>query len=260
MATVVRDSWCMTQRQLRALLRQPAWIVVTLVQPVMWLLLFGALFKSIVNLPGFSSDSYADFLTPGIVAMTALFSAGWAGMGLLQDYDRGILDRFLTTPSSRVALIAGPLAQQSIVTVVQSLIIIVLGILVADAAFAGGVLGVIVVILAAILLGMAIGALSNALALVVRKEETVIATVTSLTLPLSFLSGTFMDLNLAPDWIAEVAKYNPLQWAVVAGREALTSEDVDWGLVGTRLALLAGLLVVCFVIATRAFRAYQRSV
>lgn len=260
MATVVRDSWCMTQRQLRALLRQPAWIVVTLVQPVMWLLLFGALFKSIVNLPGFSSDSYADFLTPGIVVMTALFSAGWAGMGLLQDYDRGILDRFLTTPSSRVALIAGPLAQQSIVTVVQSLIIIVLGILVADAAFAGGVLGVIVVILAAILLGMAIGALSNALALVVRKEETVIATVTSLTLPLSFLSGTFMDLNLAPDWIAEVAKYNPLQWAVVAGREALTSEDVDWGLVGTRLALLAGLLVVCFVIATRAFRAYQRSV
>lgn len=260
MATVVRDSWFMTQRQLRALLRQPAWIVVTLVQPVMWLLLFGALFKSIVNLPGFSSDSYADFLTPGIVVMTALFSAGWAGMGLLQDYDRGILDRFLTTPSSRVALIAGPLAQQSIVTVVQSLIIIVLGILVADAAFAGGVLGVIVVILAAILLGMAIGALSNALALVVRKEETVIATVTSLTLPLSFLSGTFMDLNLAPDWIAEVAKYNPLQWAVVAGREALTSEDVDWGLVGTRLALLAGLLVVCFVIATRAFRAYQRSV
>jgi ABC-2 type transport system permease protein len=257
---VLQHSWFMTQRQLRALLRQPAWIVVTLVQPVMWLLLFGALFKSIVELPGFSSDSYADFLTPGIVVMTALFSAGWAGMGLLQDYDRGILDRFLTTPSSRIALIAGPLVQQSIVTVVQSLIIIVLGLVVADAEFAGGMLGALVVIVAAILLGMAIGALSNALALVVRKEETVIATVTSLTLPLSFLSGTFMDLDLAPSWIRTVAKYNPLEWAVVAGREALTSDDVDWGVVGVRLALLLALLVDCFAIATRAFRAYQRSV
>ena len=137
---------------------------------------------------------------------------------MLQDYERGILDRFLTTPSSRVALIAGPLVQQSIVTIVQSLIIIVLGLLVADAQFAGGVPGVLVVIVAAILLGMAIGALSNALALVVRKEETVIATVTSLTLPLSLLSGTFMDLDLAPSWIGQVAKFTHLSgpwWPVV---------------------------------------------
>ena len=257
---VLADSWYMAGRHMRALLRQPAWIVVTLVQPVMWLLLFGSLFKAIVELPGFGADSYADFLTPGIVVMTALFSAGWAGMGLLQDYDRGILDRFLTTPASRVAILAGPLAQQALVTVVQSLIIIVLGLLVADASFPGGAPGAAVVIVAAILLGSAVGALSNALALVVRKEETVIATVTSLTLPLSFLSGTFMDLDLAPDWIATVAKFNPLEWAVVAGREALTAESVDWGLVGTRLGLLALLVVACFAVATRAFRSYQRSV
>jgi ABC-2 type transport system permease protein len=256
---VLEQSFFMTQRYLRALLRQPAWIVVTLVQPVMWLLLFGALFKSVVNLPGFGADNYADFLTPGIVVMTALFSAGWSGMGILQDYERGILDRFLTTPSSRVALLAGQLAQQSLVTIVQSLIIIGLGLAVAGASFPGGVPGALVVILAAILLGMAIGALSDALALVVRKEETVIATVTSLTLPLSFLSGTFMDLNLAPAWIGEVAKFNPLQWAVVAGREALTQPSPDWGVVCSRLGLLALLLIACFSVATRAFRAYRRA-
>jgi ABC-2 type transport system permease protein len=260
MPVVLHHSWYMAERWMRALLRQPAWIVVTLVQPVIWLLLFGALFEAVVNLPGFSSDSYADFLTPGVVVMTALFSAGWAGMGMLQDYDRGILDRFLVTPSSRIALLAGPLVQQSIVTIVQSIILVVLGLLAADAEFAGGVPGVLVVIVAAILLGMAIGALSNALALVVRKEETVIATVTSLTLPLSFLSGTFMDLDLAPAWIGDVAKFNPLEWAVVAGREALTSDSIDWGLVGSRLGLLLLLLIACFAIATRAFRSYQRSV
>lgn len=260
MPAVLQDSWFMMARWLRALLRQPAWIVITLVQPVIWLLLFGALFEEVVNLPGFGADSYADFLTPGIVVMTALFSAGWAGMGLLNDYQRGILDRFLVTPSSRISILAGPLVQQSLVTIVQSLILIGLGLAVADASFAGGVPGVLVVIAAAILLGMAIGALSNALALVVRKEETVIATVTSLTLPLSFLSGTFMDLNLAPSWIQTAAKFNPLEWAVVAGREALTSENVDWGLVFSRLGLLLALLIACFTIATRAFRSYQRSV
>jgi len=259
MPAVLQHSFFMTQRHLRALLRQPAWIVVTLVQPVMWLLLFGALFKSIVNLPGFGASNYADFLTTGIVVMTALFSAGWAGMGILQDYERGILDRFLVTPSSRVSLLAGPLVQQSIVTVVQSLNIIGLGLAVAGASFPGGVPGALVVIVAAILLGMAIGALSNALALVVRKEETVIAVVTSLTLPLSFLSGTFMDLNLAPSWIGDVAKFNPLEWAVVAGREALTQSSPDWGVVFSRLGLLALLLVACFAVATRAFRAYQRA-
>jgi ABC-2 type transport system permease protein len=257
---VLSHSWYMMERWLRALLRQPAWIVVTLVQPVMWLLLFGSLFEAVVRLPGFGEDSYADFLTPWIVVMTALFSAGWAGMGLLQDYERGTLDRFLTTPSSRIALLAGPLAQQALVTVVQSAIIIVLGLLVADASFAGGVAGAAVVVLTAILLGAAVGALSNALALVARKEETVIATVTSFTLPLSFLSGTFMDLDLAPSWIRSVARFNPLEWAVVAGREALTAQDVDWGLVGSRLGFLLALLVVCFAIATRAFRAYQRAI
>ncbi len=259
MPAVLQDSLFMTQRHLRALLRQPAWIVVTLVQPVMWLLLFGALFKSIVSLPGFGADNYADFLTPGIVVMTALFSAGWAGMGILQDYERGILDRFLVTPASRVALLAGRLVQQSIVTVVQSLIIIGLGLAVAGASFPGGAPGALVVIAAAILLGMSIGALSNALALVVRKEETLIAAVTSLTLPLSFLSGTFMNLALAPAWIGDVAKFNPLQWAVVAGREALTSPDPDWGVVFSRLGLLALLLIACFAVAMRAFRAYQRA-
>jgi ABC-2 type transport system permease protein len=259
MTAVLSHSWRMTQRQLRALLRQPAWIVVTLVQPLMWLLLFGSLFKRIVDLPGFGAGSYADFLTPGVVVMTALFSGGWAGMSILNDLERGTLDRFLTTPTSRVALIAGPLAQLSIVTIVQSLIIVGLGLAI-GADFAGGVLGALAVILAAVLLGTAIAALSIALALVARKEETVIATVTSFTLPLTFLSGAFMQLSLAPGWIQEIAKFNPLNWAIEAGREALTSSNVDWGLVGSRLAFELALLIACFAIATRAFRAYQRSV
>ena len=111
MSNAFADTWFMTQRHFRNLFRQPAWILISLVQPVVWLLLYGALFRRIVEIPGFGAGSYIDFLTPGIVVMTCLFSAGWSGMGLIDDIDRGVVDRFLVSPASRGSLIAGRLVQ-----------------------------------------------------------------------------------------------------------------------------------------------------
>ena len=91
--------------------RQPWWIAVTLVQPMIWLLLFGALFQRCVDIPGFGSDSYIDFLAPGVVIMTAFFSRAGAAWRLLEDLDRGVMDRLLVTPVSRGSLIAGRVAQ-----------------------------------------------------------------------------------------------------------------------------------------------------
>ena len=69
-------------RYLRAFLAPARYVAITLVQPMIWLLLFGALFKRVVEIPGFDAADYVDFLTPGVVVMTALFSAGWSGMAL----------------------------------------------------------------------------------------------------------------------------------------------------------------------------------
>ena len=105
----LRHTRALTVRQLLALWRQPWFVAITLVQPMIWLLLFGALFKKVVEIPGFHGGSYIDFLTPGIVVMSALFSAGWHGMAWINAIDRGIMDRFLVSPVSRFALIAsGP--------------------------------------------------------------------------------------------------------------------------------------------------------
>jgi ABC-2 type transport system permease protein len=257
-ASAGASAWHMTQRKLRALLRQPWYLAITLIQPIIWLLLFGALFKKIVEIPGFDGGSYIDFLTPGIVVMTALFSSGWNGMGMLQDLERGILDRFLVSPVRRWPLIAGPLIQLSIVVVIQSLIIVGLGLIV-GASFPGGVVGVIVLVVVSVLLGAALGGISNGLALLARKEETLIAAVNFIVLPLTFLSSTFMQQNLIPVWIQEIARFNPVNWAVQAGRSAL-SANVDWGLVLSRCGYLVALALVCGWFATRAFRSYQRSI
>jgi ABC-2 type transport system permease protein len=258
MTTTLAHSRYMTVRHLRELLRQPWYIAVTLVQPVIWLLLFGALFKRVVEIPGFGGGDYIAFLTPGIVVMTALFSAGWTGMSVINDIDRGVMDRFLVSPVRRAALIAGRLGQLSIVTAIQSLIVVGLG-AATGADFPGGVVGVIVLIGCAVLLAAAIGALSIGLALLARKEETLIGAVNFIVLPLTFLSSTFMKLSLAPGWIQDVARFNPVNWAVEAGREALGT-NVDWGAVAYRAAALAAVAIACAWFATRAFRVYQRSV
>jgi ABC-2 type transport system permease protein len=248
----------MTLRWIRALLRQPWFVAITLVQPVIWLLLFGALFKKVVEIPGFGGGSYITYLTPGIVVMTALFSSGWNGMGMINDLEQGVVDRFLVSPAPRLPLILGPLMQAAINITIQSLIIVGLALIV-GASFPGGVLGVIALIVCALILGTAMGALSNGVALLARKEETLIGAMNFIVLPLTFLSSAFMKQNLAPQWIQDVAKFNPVNWAVEAGREALGSSP-DWGYVLARAGLLAGVAALLLWFAVRAFRTYQRSV
>jgi ABC-2 type transport system permease protein len=253
-----RDSRDQTVRHLRALMRQPWWIVVTLMQPIVWLLLFGALFDKVVDIPGFTSDNYLTFLAPGVVVMTALFSAGWAGMPVIEDLDRGVMDRFLVTPVKRGSLITGRIAQGALSMLIQSVIIVVLA-LVVGATFPGGVEGVLALFVLAILVGTIFGALSIGMALIVRHEETLIAIVTSITLPLTFLSAAFMQKDLMPGWMQTVSDFNPLNWAVEAGREAV-SASADWGFIASRAGFLLALAILCGAFATRAFRAYQKSV
>jgi ABC-2 type transport system permease protein len=247
----------MMNRHLLNLWRQPIWIAVTLVQPVIWLLLYGALFKSVTLIPGFHTDSYIQFLAPGVVVMTALFSAGWSGMAVIDDIDKGILDRFLVSPVVRRSLILGRLLNGTVSIVVQSLIIVALALIV-GARFPNA-WGIVVLIALASLLAASVGALSTALALVARREETMIAVMNFVMLPLTFLSTAFMQKSLIPPWIRDVSAVNPVNWTVEAGRSAVLP-GTDWGMVLSRLGLLGALFVVCLVVSTRAFGAYQRAV
>lgn len=252
------DTGHMTVRHLMALWRQPWWIAVSLVQPVIWLLLFGALFRSITDIPGFGSDNYVQFLAPGVVVMTAFFGSGWTGMPVIDDINRGVIDRFLVSPVRRSSLISGRLASSALTTAIQSLIIVVLALIV-GASFDNSVLGVAVLILMSVLVGSAFGCLSIGLALLARREETLIATVQFMLLPLSFMSVTFMQKSLMPDWMQTISGYNPLNWAVEAGREAVNASP-DWASIAGKGGLLLAFLLACALFASRAFRTYQRTV
>jgi ABC-2 type transport system permease protein len=252
----LRQTWQVFLRNLRVLLRQPAFLLITLIQPVVWLLLFGALFKSVADIPGFQG-SYIDFFTPGVVIMLAVFSAGWTGMGVVEDINDGVMERMLASPVWRGSLNAGAVLYAAFSMMIQAILIIVLA-LILGADFKGGVIGVIVMVLIGALLAITVASLSNAVGVLGRQRETVIGTVSFFQLPLTFLSTGMMQKDLLPHWMQTVANFNPVNWAVVAARSA-AMQKTDWGAVGERAGLLLVLALVSSVIVARAFRRYQRS-
>ena len=249
-----------SERHLRAFVRQPWFVLMAIIQPVIWLLLFGALFQNITQIPGFGADglTYLDYLVPGVLVMTALFSCGWSGMSIIEDLDRSVIDRFLVTPAHRSAIIGGLTVYQMVSLLIQAAIIGGLALLL-GARFEGGPLGYLALTVCAMLLGAAVASFSDAMALMLRQRESVIGINTMLTLPLTFLSAAFLPLALAPEWIQTVARFNPVNWAVEAGREALAATP-DWSFVLPRIAGLAILALLSTGWATRTFRTYQRSI
>jgi ABC-2 type transport system permease protein len=240
----LRQTWQVSLRYFRVLLRQPAFLAITIVQPLIWLLLFGALFKNVTQIPGFGAGSYLDYLTPGIVVMLAVSSAGWTGMGFIEDIDSGVMDRMLVSPAWRGALNLGSVMQAVISVLLQTALIVVLAVL-----MGAELVHVPLLFVVAALLAAAFASLSNGIGVLARQRESLIGAVSLLLLPLTFLSGALMQLSLAPGWIQTVAKFNPVDWAVVGARDA---DPV-------RLGALGALVVASAWFATRAFGVYQRS-
>lgn len=257
MTALAHTTW-LTGRQLKAIGRQPAYLVVGLIQPVIWLFLFGSLFRKVVELPGFGAPSYLDYLVPGVVVMSALSGSMWSGMTVLEEIERGTMDRFLVLPLRRSAIINASVVLQSLITAVQSLIIIGIG-WAAGAHYPGGLVGVLVLTATSILVAVVFSALSNTVGMLARQRETIIGINTFLLLPLTFLSSAFMARALMPHWMQIVAACNPVNWALEAGRAAMSSSP-DWARVAAQGGGLAALAVAVTALSVLTFRAYQKSV
>jgi ABC-2 type transport system permease protein len=257
--TALVHTWYLTGRKLHALVRQPWVLAFSVVQPVIWLFLFGQLFRKVIDIPGFAfGGSYLAYLVPGLIAMNAMANNMWAGMGMIEEIDRGTLNRFLAAPASRVGIMNATVAEQAVSTTVQSLIIVGLG-LAGGARYYGGVAGVAVMVAASVLVGVVFGALSNATGMLLRSREAIIGVYTFFMLPLIFLSSAFMQTELMPGWMQAIASRNPLNWAVQIGRSAVSAHP-DWGAIAVRCGGLLILAVACVAMSVVTFRSYQKNV
>jgi ABC-2 type transport system permease protein len=254
--TFFSDSWHLFGRLVRGSVRMPVWLIMSMVQPIIWMALFGQLFRSVATLPGFGGGSYIQFLAPGIVMMSVLFGSAWAGMGMIFDINFGVMDRLLATPVSRGAFIAARVGISGATACVQGLVILAMAV-VLGARPGGGLSGLLLVLVAAALLAAAFGAASNGIALLTRRPETLAAVMNFTVLPMTFTSSMIMARDLMPGWIRTVSTFNPVNWAVTVARAGFQGGHLSQ--VPLPLVLLTGFAMACGYLATRAFEVYRRS-
>jgi len=246
------DTWYLFLRSLRNTSRVPMTWTMSLIQPLIWLLLFGQLFRNIVAIPGFPTQNYLAFLAPGVIVMTSLFGATFSGMGTLVDIDLGYLDKMLVTPVNRNAIMLGRIGGDVVRVVAQTIIIGVIALLMGQG-FVTGLAGFATAIAIVALMVIGFAGLSNIIALRTREHQLFITVINFFTMPLMFLSSALMPMQMLPTWLQTVAKYNPVTYAA-DGIRTLVNAGFDWVLLGKSFLILGALALVMMGVATVLFR------
>jgi ABC-2 type transport system permease protein len=247
---VARDTWLIFARQVQQLVRQPVWVFVGVLQPVMYLLLFAPLLKPALAPLGVTSneDVYRIFV-PGLLVLLALFGGLFSGFGLIAELRAGVLERSRVTPVSRFAMLIGRSLRDVVTLIVQAVIITVLS-------FAFGLrvhLGYL--LLAYLMLGLIAlmtSSLSAGIALAVRSEDALAPLMNTVTQPIFLLSGILLPLAFAPVWLQRIADWNPFAWAV-DGTRALFASDIGNDKVWQGLLIVGVLTVLSVVWGARKF-------
>ena len=188
--TFVRESFIVFRRQVRMNLRNPAWVLIGVMQPVLYLVLFGPLLKPLVD--DFGVENPYTFLVPGLLVQLGMFGAFFAGFGLIGEWREGVVEAERVTPASRTALLVGRLSRDVAQLFVQALILVGLG-------WAMGMRapidGVIIGVLLTLLVGGACAAASNALALTTKSEDVMAPVINMVMMPVLLLSGILLPMT-----------------------------------------------------------------
>ncbi|MBI4940843.1 MAG: ABC transporter permease [Actinobacteria bacterium] len=239
-ATFWRESYIIGRRQLRTALRNPAWVLIGIFQPILYLFLFGPLLKPLVAQFG-ATNAYT-FFVPGMLVQLGIFGAFFAGFSLIGEWREGVIEAERVTPASRTALLVGRLGRDLLQLLVQALILVGLGwVLGMRASFGGAALGVLITLL----VGGACAAASNALALTTKSEDVMAPVINVVMMPVLLLSGILLPMTLGPTWLQKASDFMPVRHIVDAVRTAFTGTVVGsgllWGIVWTLVLFVLAL-------------------
>jgi ABC-2 type transport system permease protein len=245
--TLARDTWLVFVRQMTLVLRNPVWIIVGLMQPLYFLLLFGPLLKGALRMS--AEDAYR-FFVPGLLVQLAMFGTLFVGFGLIAELRAGVIERMRVTPVSRLALLLGRSLRDVVSLLVQAALLTLLAlpfgltVRVGDLFLAFALLA---------LMALMLSAVSYALALKLRSEDALAPLMNAVSMPILLLSGILLPLS---GWLKSVGKWNPFTYAVDASR-ALFAGDPGNPNVWKALVIVA---VLAIAAATWAARSFARSV
>jgi ABC-2 type transport system permease protein len=250
---VLAATWVIFTRALRLSLRQPMWVLIGLMQPILYLVLFGPLLQTVAKTSGFQGDAWQVFV-PGLLVQLGIFGGLFVGFGIIAEWRAGVIDRQMVTPASRVALITGRTLRDVLVIVVQAIVLTVcawlFGLRVPPLALLAGLVLVA-------LLGAAFSFISNAIGIATKSEDALAPLVNALALPILLLSGILLPMSLAPVWLQIVSDFDPFKHIVNALRAVFRDDFAD-PIVGIGGVLALILVILGAWIGARVLRAQTR--
>jgi ABC-2 type transport system permease protein len=221
-----RETFIVFRRQLRIALRNPAWVIIGLVQPLLYLALFGPLLEPLAG--AFGADNAYALFVPGLLVQLGLFGALFAGFGLVAEWRAGVIEAERVTPASRTALLFGRVLLNAVQLLVQAVVLVLLGFVFGLRA---SVPGIVFGIVLTVLLGAACACASNAIGLLSKSEDVLAPVLNSISLPVLLLSGILLPIT-RPDWLKSLADVVPTKHVVDAIRTVFTGtfdSTVWWG-------------------------------
>ncbi|NJK41603.1 MAG: ABC transporter permease [Acaryochloridaceae cyanobacterium SU_2_1] len=257
----IQETLALTRRLFIQLQRRPTTLIAGIIQPLMWLVLFGALFKNVpAGLFG-TSQSYGQFLSAGVIVFTAFSGALNAGLPVMFDREFGFLNRLLVAPlASRFSIVLASATFITTLSLIQTLAIMALSY--GMGAGLPNALGLTIVALIVLLLVLGVTALSLGLSFALPGHIELIAVIFVTNLPLLFASTALVPLSFMPTWLQFVASLNPLSFAIEPIRYLYLHHDwsftsvvmhAPWGQVN-----LGGSLVALFGFDAIALLGIQR--
>jgi ABC-2 type transport system permease protein len=246
----LRDLGLLFLRPFLQNLRNPSFIVVNLSTPIMYLVLFMPLLKRLSG-PGFDSGHVIQVFLPGIIALLFVAAGTGSVFPTIFELKKGLIERLRVTPSSRFALLMGPILSWVAWTLVSSAVIVALSV---PFGFEVHAAGLVVFAVLLVLLLTVFAAWVTGMAVLMKGEITSISgIVVGLNLPIILLGGVMLPLALAPGWLRALAHLDPLYYAVEAGRD-LCSGAITTSSVAVAFAVMVPLTVVVLGWATRVYR------
>jgi ABC transporter DrrB family efflux protein len=246
----VSDTLTMTRRNLMVWMRVPAYIAFTVIQPVMFVLMFRYVFGGAI--PVKVRGGYVNFLMPGIIGQTAAFATFGTAIALAMELQKGVIDRLRSMPMARSAVLAGRLVADTSRMLVTIVIIVAVGYAVGFR-FQNGVLPAIAMVALATLFGLSICCIAAYTGLAIKDEESVQAFGMIWLFPITFLSSAFVPIRTMPGWLQAFANNQPVTYVIDTMRALALGGPVESNL-WKSLAWLAGILIVFAPLAVRAYR------
>jgi len=239
------------QAELQKLRRDPTELFSRAVQPTLWLVIFGQVLGRSRAIPT-GVLSYREFLAPGILAQSVLFTAIFYGIGIIWERDLGILQKMLITPAYRSALVVGKALSAAVRGLIQAVVILLLSLLLGirlDFAPAS-----LLLVVLAVSLGAAVfSTFSLVVACLVKTRERFMGIGQVLTMPLFFASNAIYPLSMMPGWLHVVSRGNPLTYLVDALRTLMVQGSPSVFGVGFDFAVLGLVFVVLVAVAARLY-------